>query len=343
MLARFRNTLLVLMVFVCPVVAEAYTLVMVDGRRLEIPNNFTVGPSTLTYVAGTNIQVTIQLVTVDIPATERMNNEVAGSLKRRAESLPAVTGVSSGLQTIREARPTVTNRDLEPFRLARENSEIAYEKRRKELGLPSVEESRRALLDVGERAQQQLLSMRSEEQNSESYWRTRAAELRAELAATNARINFVQARLAELPLNYGFGGVVGFSRFRVMQPSQGALPFGVVDQMARGAVLNQPTFGHRQRYVAPNFSGGVRFGNTGVRGGVFINPRGGFGNRRFSHGFPYANPVAYPYDVYDNSLERSTLLTELDQLLANRAGLTARWQSLEEEARRSGAYPGWLR
>ncbi|HJX91038.1 MAG TPA: hypothetical protein VJ372_11110 [Pyrinomonadaceae bacterium] len=40
---------------------------------------------------------------------------------------------------------------------------------------------------------------------------------------------------------------------------------------------------------------------------------------------------------------KQELLSELDQLLAQRAGLQARWRDLEDEARRSGAYPGWLR
>jgi hypothetical protein len=37
------------------------------------------------------------------------------------------------------------------------------------------------------------------------------------------------------------------------------------------------------------------------------------------------------------------LITQLDDLLGKRAALQARWRDLEEEARRAGAYPGWLR
>jgi hypothetical protein len=36
-------------------------------------------------------------------------------------------------------------------------------------------------------------------------------------------------------------------------------------------------------------------------------------------------------------------MTELDQQAVRRAGLQARWRELEQEARRRGAYPGWLR
>src|SRR5262249_46289197 len=42
-------------------VVNAYTVVMRDGRRVEIPNEFTVTNSTLTYDIGNDMQVTIQL------------------------------------------------------------------------------------------------------------------------------------------------------------------------------------------------------------------------------------------------------------------------------------------
>src|ERR1700752_5312013 len=65
-------------------VVSAYTLVMRDGRRVEIPNDFKATNSTLTYDVSSGIQITIQLNTVDIAATERANGESAGSLLRRA-------------------------------------------------------------------------------------------------------------------------------------------------------------------------------------------------------------------------------------------------------------------
>ena len=41
--------------------ASAYTIVMRNGRRVEIPNTFTITKSTLTYETAPGIQVTIQL------------------------------------------------------------------------------------------------------------------------------------------------------------------------------------------------------------------------------------------------------------------------------------------
>jgi hypothetical protein len=45
----------------------------------------------------------------------------------------------------------------------------------------------------------------------------------------------------------------------------------------------------------------------------------------------------------DHSLERATLTNQLNELMMQRAALGVRWKELEEEARRAGAYPGWLR
>jgi hypothetical protein len=64
--------------------ASAYTVVMRNGRRVEIPNTFTMTKSGLTYETAPGIQVTIQLAGIDVAATERINNQPAGSLLANA-------------------------------------------------------------------------------------------------------------------------------------------------------------------------------------------------------------------------------------------------------------------
>jgi hypothetical protein len=49
------------------------------------------------------------------------------------------------------------------------------------------------------------------------------------------------------------------------------------------------------------------------------------------------------HPVYDSSYERTVMVTRLRELEAVREGLAARWRLLEDEARRAGAMPGWLR
>jgi hypothetical protein len=325
--SRIAGVLLFLLLF--PLMANAYTVVFRDGRRVTIPDNFTVTPSTITYEAGTNIQITLQLVTIDITATERANNESAGSLLRKVRPATTMTTASAERRS-----STVTNQDLEKFRVTRVASEAAYEQRRKELGLPSAEESRLAALASAERAQAQLLNSQLQDQQSEGYWRNRANELRTEMAVTDERIAFVRSRLNELPLNYSFGS------FATIGPVFNRVsPFVGVDQLARGAVV-QP-FGPVNR--APRFVARASFG-TGIRGQVFMNtfPRNGFQRRPFFNNSPFGSVAALPFNSYDN-YEGAALSGQLNDLLAYRAGLQARWRALEDEARRAGAYPGWLR
>lgn len=154
---------------------NAYTVVMRDGRRVEIPNEFTVTNSTLTYDVGTGLQVTIQLNTVDIAATERANGGSQGSLLHRANAPsvePQIRRSSAGR--------TITNADLEKYR----NARVEGENQRKELGLPSLEERQQQVALIEDRTMEQVRNMRAQE---EAYWRTRAEALRAEAAANEAQ------------------------------------------------------------------------------------------------------------------------------------------------------------
>src|ERR1043165_9776816 len=104
-----------LFLFLTVSVVDAYTIVMRDGRRVEIPNEFTVTGSTLTYELGKGIQRTIQLNTVDISAAERANGEAQGALLTRANAPKAVAPQTSRAA----AQRSITNADLEKYRQAR--------------------------------------------------------------------------------------------------------------------------------------------------------------------------------------------------------------------------------
>src|SRR5215216_4975577 len=73
----------------------AYTVVLRGGRRVEIPATFTVTKWTLTYEAAPGINVTLQISTIDIAATERANNEPPGALLRRVDMPAPATGAVS--------------------------------------------------------------------------------------------------------------------------------------------------------------------------------------------------------------------------------------------------------
>jgi len=175
------------------VAASAYTIVLRDGRRIEITSDFTLTKSTLTYELAPGISRTVQLVLVDVAATERANNQAPGSFAKLAEQ--KLTTPAPPVSP--RAQRTLTNRDLEAIQQRRIESERNYEKRRVELGLPSIEESRRRQAQE-EAATSEWLRERSRAQaNEESYWRERASTLRSEIEAVDAQINYLRARLSE--------------------------------------------------------------------------------------------------------------------------------------------------
>jgi hypothetical protein len=319
---------------------NAYTIVYRDGRRIEIPADFATTTTTLTYEVSAGIQVTLQLAAIDIAATERANREPGGSLLRHgAKDLSQRKTDNERASMSPAAQRTITNRDLETFRRARVESEIVYERRRKELGLPSIEEERQRAAVEAEEALERIRQTRSQQQESETYWRTRASDLRAELAAINARINFLQRRLNELPQPFSTGAFIG------------ALPFGTFARARVGNGLQLPAVPSPGVFVAPSIGPQFRargnFGSGIIRGQVMVNPEPFRGTRRFGgqpfFPFPGATVVGLPFQANDYSLEGPALSTELDELLAYRAGLEARWRDLEDEARHAGVSPGWLR
>ena len=202
-MGRSKVLFAALFLFLTVSVVNAYTVVMRDGRRVEIPNEFTVTNSTLTYHVGNDMQVTIQLNTVDIAATERANGQAQGSflMKANASQTPVPQTRRAG------AERSITNGDLEKFRRARVESEKEYESRRKELGLPSMEERRAEVAAIEDRTLEQVRKMRAEE---EAYWRSRAEAMRAE---SEAQFGASQQRSPDMPYPYSFGSYGGFWPF----------------------------------------------------------------------------------------------------------------------------------
>jgi hypothetical protein len=245
---------------------NAYTVILRDGRRVEIPSDFTVTNSTLTYDAGSGIQVTIQLNTVNIAETERANGEARGAFLNKANA-PKVQSAPQTRPTT--ARRSITNADLEKYRQARIENEKIYEERRQELGLPSMEDRQREVAEIQDRTLEQVRSMRAQE---EAYWRTRAEAMRAEMAASEAQFGFRQ-QPAEIPWSFssigsgfpfdGFGFGIGggsFNRFRRFSSS----PF---DGFLATPITPFPRFSNFPRPV---------FRAPGVR----INPRPFHGRHR---------------------------------------------------------------
>jgi len=356
----------VIILLVC-VVANAYTVIMLGGRRVEIPSQFVVTPATLTYQVAEGIQITIPMAAIDIPATEKANNETPGSLLKRAqlatkEPLVARNPIQKQ-KTDSGVRRTITNRDLETSMRRRRESEVAYEVRRKQLGLPPLDESRRRAAAEFDLVTTQLAQKRIAERESEDYWRGRATALRTETAALDAELNYVRNRLDEVPFATplgvlgesitSYGGIVGFGG------SRGSGNFGGSGNWGGRRYGNfgggRPFPGqvpHRPGIIGPPLGSQQRarrsFGGGAMRNQVRGND-GTFGHAgQIGIGVPFgvwpnATIIGSTLQDYDFTYERGALITRFNELAAARAGLSARWRELEDEARRAGVAPGWLR
>ncbi|MDX6612721.1 MAG: hypothetical protein QOD75_1907 [Blastocatellia bacterium] len=337
-----RIVLAATVVVLLPTLVAAYTLVLRDGRQIEASGKITVTASTLTYERAPGFNVTLNLSIIDIPATERINHLPPGGFVKLTEARSAQQQVETGSR-----RVTITNAQLEPSRRARLQSERAYEQRRRELGLPTLEETRRREQMEAEQIRAALSEQRTLHENDEAYWRGRANELRSEFVEVNGQISYLNGRLAELPTARVWTGTM-------IGPGGWVLP-GVPFPSRRWTGTPMPGRGGIPVWPGgTNVSGQVRFGAGPVRVGATLNPgfgrvpfgqgRGGFGSRApWSFGSPYPYVLVSQPPPFDQSYERAALTEKLNEMLTRRAGIQARWRLLEEEARRAGAPPGWLR
>jgi len=356
-LVRVPAVVVLLMLFT--VTAQAYTIILRGGKAVVIPESFTATATTLSYELSEGFQATIQISAIDLAATDRANREPAGSFLKRLEVnrlRTAEAAVAKGPGPIRKdtatQERTVTNRDLEAYSRKRREGELAYERRRQELGLPSAEESRRQAQIQAELLRQRFEQTQAEERANQAYWRERALALRSDMAAADAEINAIRQQLDWLPANSYFtslGGVNGIGPFlgfgqsavnpSLLAPnvpnvlvtpqlgSPAASVGGLTFQPRGGGGSGPASVGHGRAGVGHGFRHG---GGHGFRRGV--------GHGGFSPGF-----ILGAYQPYDLSYERTVLRNRLHEVVARRAALGARFRALEEEARRAGVPPGWLR
>ena len=371
------SLLILALLFASSAPAQAYTIVLRSGERIEIPDSFGVTATTLTYEVATRINRTILLNSVDISATERANNEAPGSLSRRNEashrkaddeqiSFPVAPPNAARTTAVKSS--TLTNRDLESLRLRGKASGRAYELQRREL----PPESRAA---ADKRAADELRFMRevqtqNDEQRAEAeiFWRTRAAGLREEFAGLDAELNYWRARLAEATTStltslatpattligippfastYNLGGIAVSSQ-------SGRLNHGTASTVTTITTSRSSSFG-AQLGGRINFGGRSRAAAGRPRGAISLNGaylrrdvRGARATQYSSSIFDgntygYVAPFGgYPYQTY-GGYDSGNLRERIRELEAAHGRLLARRRLLEEEARRAGASPGWLR
>ena len=256
-------------------IADAYTIVFHSGMRIEIPDSFVVTSDAAIYEVAPGVNFSFRLKSIDIPATERANNASAGSFLRRigaqrVQAPPSTTATQ-------KATRTITNRDLEPYERARVTSEETWNKRQKELGLPSLEETRREAARR-EAALDEFIAKKRLEQEANRQ-RELEAQLSAEMAARmNAAVYQGGQYYGPSGAFFDAGAYGPFdSRFRFGR----GFPFGVNQGSPCGfnpsascllthpfSLFNQGSFpAHRTIFVPRRTMVG---GHRG--GGVFVSP-----------------------------------------------------------------------
>lgn len=370
-----KPCLILVLLLASSAAAHAYTIVLRSGEKVEIPDRFSTTATTLTYEVAPRINRTILLNSVDISATERANNETSGSLLLRSnqnsvkpngvENSSAISPRVASPKT-QGRRPTLTNNDIEVMRERARANGRAYELQRREL--PA--ESRAAVV---ERNAAELQFMRevqaqSDEQRAaaESLWRTRAARLREEFAELDAELNYRRARLAEASTSSLTSLATPSTTLIGIPPVASSYNLG-------GVIFGSPNFGDSSTTITSRHSifgaqigGRINLGGRSsdggrIRGSISLN--GGYsrrdvrGARATQHsssihngttiynGYPlgYITPFGgYPYQTY-GGYDIANMRERIRELEAARGRLIARRRLLEEEARRAGASPGWLR
>jgi hypothetical protein len=293
--------------------ASAYTIVFRSGQRLEIPAEFTVTNTTLTYEISPGFNKTLLLSIIDVAKTERVNGEAPGSFFKRREqrsTTPAPT------EPAPKAVKTLTNIDLDAVRQRRVDSERAYEVRQE------VESA-----ELRAQLREESFNKRQEE----SYWRGRARQLRTEIAAVDTQINYLRGRINEL----------NQSALNNQSIITGIYPIWP---------NNRPWLGNGQWGIYPNvYPNG--YPNVYPNGYPNVYPNAyprlpGYRPARppYGLGYPYPNIYGYPglNDNSANSTQQSDLTYRLDDLLVRRAGLLAGWRTLEDEARDARVPQVWL-
>ncbi len=365
-----KSGIVVVLICAFAVAASAYTLVFRNGNRMEIPDEFTVTRTTLTYEMSPGFQKTILVSLIDIGATERANNEPWGSFFKRSQIAQQRAQTSQTPQPPEptlQATKTVTNSDLAAIRQRRLESEQAYEQRRLQLGLPTVAETRMRQQEDERLFRSGLRDRAAATSREESFWRGRARELRTEIATVDNQLNYVRARLNEIKESSRVTGSVTqvypswpdygpWSRDRwgrrnrrqttppIFGPQQN--PYGYPNgQYPNGYPPGQNPYGYPQGQNPYGYpQGQYPYGYPGQNpyGYPSQNPYGYPGQGPY--GYPNQNPYGYPTSPYDadKSMQHADLTRRLDDLLMRRAGLMAQWQALEGEARDARVPQIWL-
>ena len=229
------------------------------------------------------------------------------------------------------AQKTVTNADLEKFRQKRQKEDPDDESERRKLGLPSRAEIEKTQTLRARQTSELAARIRRQKAETENFWQSRAFELKTEIAAVEAEINFVRARIGEIPPPQTYYAI-GYNPYYVNCCYGGInLPIGNRTIVTSGQIGVGARIGKN-----PQISIGASVGRTEIRQNHF--PRYANGRVLTFGGIPYQPGIlTVPFTLPTaQNLTREELLARLRLLEQTRAGLYARFSVVEDEARRAG-------
>ena len=229
-------------------------------------------------------------------------------------------------------KKVITNDDLEKYRQKRVQADADYDRKVQAGVVPT-----KAELEKREQERQKFISEFSQKatvarNQAENYWQSQAYALRTEIASVEAEINYVSTRVAQIPRPQVYYSV-------------GYLPYSGYGNCCYGGVT-------LPQYPANRINNGQNTAPLATSGGVYANLMtrqpatvGTFPlNRNIPTtnltfgGIPYQPGIlTAPFTLQTpENYTREELLARLRLLEQQRAGLYARFESLQDEAQRQG-------
>ncbi len=291
-------------VVLLPLIAQAYTLVLKDGRRVEVRENYRIVSDIGVFTLAEGNRFSVSLDKINISATELANGENEGTfIKNAAEPLKITDKPVNNDKPIIDQDPIassrpigrkITNSDFDRYRVRREemlkdSTNRANAKAATQANTPAPVPNDNTERDTASF----LAEHREKEKNREEYWRGRSRALLTELRVQEEQINSLQGQIEDS---------------RRFQP-----PASTV------SVYSAPA-----PYVYPY--PGVRIGGVPI----------GIGGQQSSGG-------SVVIINQDQGSRGRPLQERLVDLRLKYQETLVRYQEMCEEGRRDGAFPGWLR
>ncbi len=222
-------------------------------------------------------------------------------------------------------RKNITNASLEKYKQERLKREADYRANYKKLGLPSPEELTKREAEEQKTLDEYTANARVQRKQTEYNFQVRANELRNELAATDAELNYLRGQISRLPNRQTYVSLA-YPIFNYVQPNAISISNNQGYYRQNTNARASPNVQVYQNYLNGNYANiNVGIGYKNWRGNINLN-----------YGTPYYyGGYAFPYRVEQQNYERQELVSRLRLLEQQRAGLFARWNLLDEEARRA--------